>query len=280
MKHKLALLLALTVSAAPLIGCQGEKKAAVFDPHLAGQFFPLQPQAEWTYRVTSKSQHNTYAITDTVIGEKYVPSLNVSGEVVSEYYDMDRGGIRPIVYVSKDGYFDRLSGLDYSKDDPKQDIVAPAWGRSEDGNFLPQQLSPNLNWDSKSFPFGHVQGAFDIKQNHKTFLEADEVVVPAGHFADAIRVETTAQFEGGEYAKKGQPSKLTYEDWYAPKVGLIKTITHEGDATGPEMERVELLLFKPAASASQGSSSASSAPAASSPQTSAAAPPAQTTSAQ
>src|ERR1700722_5189410 len=124
MKHKLALLLALTVSAAPLIGCQGEKKAAVFDPHLAGQFFPLQPQAEWTYRVTSKSQHNTYAITDTVIGEKYVPSLNVSGEVVSEYYDMDRGGIRPIVYVSKDGYFDRLSGLDYSKDDPKQDIVA------------------------------------------------------------------------------------------------------------------------------------------------------------
>jgi hypothetical protein len=240
MKRKLTWFLAFTLSAAPLIGCQGEKKAAIFDPHLAGQFFPLQPQAEWTYRVNSQSQHSTYAITDTVVGEKYVPALDVTGEVVSEYYDMDRGGTRPIVYVSKNGYFDRLSGLDYAK----QDIEAPAWGRSEDGAFLPQRLTPDLSWDSKSFPFGHVQGAFDIKQAHKTYFETDEVVVPAGHFDNCIRVETSAQFEGGEYAKAGKPSKLTYEDWYAPNVGLIKTITYEGEAGGSEMERVELLHYK------------------------------------
>ncbi|MGA2410270.1 MAG: hypothetical protein ABSG46_07785 [Candidatus Binataceae bacterium] len=240
MKCKLAVILAVAVSAAPLLGCQGEKSSAVFDPKLAGQFFPLLPQAEWTYRVNSKSQQNTYAITDTVVGQKYVPSLDVTGQVVSEYYDMDRGGTRPIVYVAKDGYFDRLSGLDYEKDD----IQAPAWGRSEDGAFLPQRLVPNLSWDSKSFPFGHVQGAFDIKETHKTFLEGDEVVVPAGHFANCIRVETAALFEGGEYAKKQQSSKLTYEDWYAPNVGLIRTITYEGDPNGSEMERVELLHYK------------------------------------
>ena len=279
MKCKLALLLALTVSAVPLIGCQGEKKAVIFDPKLAGQFFPLQPQAEWTYRVKSQSQQSTYAITDTVVGEKYVPSLNVTGEVVSEYYDMDRGGTRPIVYISDKGYFDRLSGLDYSQDSSRQDIVAPAWGRSEDGNFLPQQLSPNLSWNSKSFPFGHVEGAFDIKQTHKTFLEAEDVVVPAGRFTDCIRVETLAQFEGGEYAKKNKPSRLTYEDWYAPRVGLIKTITYEGDVNGHEMERVELIHFKlPANPSVQGSSAP--APASSSAQTSSAAPVAPTTSVQ
>ena len=49
--------------------------------------------------------------------------------------------------------------------------------------------------------------------------------------------------------KAGKPSKLTYEDWYAPNVGLIKTITYEGDAGGPEMERVELIHFKLPASA-------------------------------
>jgi hypothetical protein len=242
MKRKLTWLLAFSVSAMPLFGCQGERKTAIFDPHLAGLFFPLEPQAEWTYRVKSQSQHNTYAITDTVIGEKYVPSLDVTGEVVSEYYDMDRGGTRPIVYVSKNGYFDRLSGLDYSKDD----IEAPAWGRSEDGNFLPQRLTPNLAWDSDSFPFGHMDGAFDIKQNHKTFFETDDVIVPAGHFSNCIRVETIAQFEGGEYAKSGKPAKLTYEDWYAPNVGLIKTVTYEGNAGGTEMERVELLHYRPA----------------------------------
>ena len=271
MKRKLALLLAITVSAAPLIGCQGEKKA-VFDPKLAGQFFPLQPQAEWTYRVKSRSQQSTYAITDTVIGKKYVPSLNVTGEVVSEYYDMDRGGIRPIIYVFDKGYFDRLSGLDYSQDSPRQDIVAPAWGRSEDGNFLPQQLSPNLSWDSKSFPFGHVEGAFDIKQNHKTFLEAEDVIVPAGHFANCIRVETLAQFEGGQYAKKNKPSLLTYEDWYAPKVGLIKTITYEGNVYGREMERVELIRFKLPANSSAQDPAVPQAPASSAAQSSSAAP--------
>jgi hypothetical protein len=265
MKHKLAWLLTLTASALALLGCQGERKAAIFDPHLAGDFFPLKPQSEWTYRVKSESQQSTYAITDTVVGQKYVPALDVTGEVVSEYYDMDRGGTRPIVYVWKNGYLDRLSGLDYSK----EDIEAPAWGRSEDGSFLPQRLMPNLAWDSKSYPFGHMQGAFDIKQTHKTFFETDDVVVPAGHFSNCIRVETLAQFEGGEYDRKGKPSKLTYEDWYAPKVGLIKTITYEGDAGGHEMERVELLHYKlpavadnpthvpPAAAAETSSASAS-----------------------
>ena len=243
MIHKLALLLAVAVLAAPLYGCQSKKKAAVFDPHLADLYFPLVPHAEWTYKVKSESQRSTYVITDTVIGKKYVPSLNVTGDVVSEYYDMERGGDRPIIYVHQHGYFDRLSGLNYTKDNANDDIEAPAWGRSDDGEFLPQRLVPNLSWDSKSLPFGNVAGAFDIKESHKTFFDPGEIVVPAGRFSNCIRVETTALYEGGEYSKKVTPA-LTYEDWYAPNVGLVKTITYEGGPEGHVMEQVELLHSK------------------------------------
>jgi hypothetical protein len=230
-----ALLVCLTLST-PLLGCQG--KTAQFDPRQAGDFFPLAPDSVWTYRVNSKSQHNTYVITDKAVGEKYVPSLNITGKVVEEYYNMDRGGTRPIVYITKDGFWTRLSGLDYSK----EDIEAPAWGRSEEGEFMPAIMMPGINWKSEIFPFGHMPGSFDIRQSHHTFFEPADVVVPAGHFTGCMRIETEALYEGGSYAKMGKLS-LVYEDYYAPHVGLIKTMAREGSIHGPEVDRVELIRF-------------------------------------
>jgi hypothetical protein len=221
----------------PLFGCHG--KTVQFDPGLARDFFPLTPDSVWTYRVNSKSQRDTYVVTDKAVGEKYVPSLNLTGEVVEEYYNMDRGGTRPIVYITKNGYWTRLSGLDYSK----EDIEAPAWGRSEEGEFMPAIVTPGINWQSQIFPFGHMPGSFDIRQQHHTFFEPADVVVPAGHFTGCMRIETEALYEGGSYAKLGKPLRLVYEDYYAPHVGLVKTMALEGTVRGPEVERVELLRF-------------------------------------
>jgi hypothetical protein len=221
----------------PLFGCQG--KTAQFNPAVARDFFPLAPDSVWTYRVNSKSQRTTYVVTDKAIGEEYVPSLDVTGEVVEEYYNMDRGGTRPIVYITKNGYWTRLSGLDYSKDD----IQAPAWGRSEEGEFMPATLIPGVNWKSEIFPFGHMPGSFDIRQLHHTFFEPADVVVPAGHFTGCMRIETEARYEGGSYAKMSKPLMLVYEDYYAPRVGLIKTLALEGNSRGREIERVELIRF-------------------------------------
>jgi hypothetical protein len=222
-----------------LLGCQG--KTAQFNPQMAQDFFPLTPDSVWTYRVNSKSQRSTYVVTDKAVGEKYVPSLNVTGKVVEEYYNMDRGGTRPIVYITKNGYWTRLSGLDYSKDD----IQAPIWGRSEEGEFMPANLMPGVNWKSKIFPFGHMPGSFDIRQLHHTFFEPADVVVPAGHFAGCIRIETEALYEGGSYAKMNKPLLLVYEDYYAPHVGLVKTVALAGSSNGHEVERVELIRFLP-----------------------------------
>jgi len=236
LRKAMVLLVCLTFSA-PLLGCRG--KTAQFDPALARDFFPLAPDSVWTYRVNSKSQRTTYVVTDKAIGEKYVPSLNITGEVVEEFYNMDRGGTRPIVYITKDGYWTRLSGLDYSK----EDIEAPAWGRSEEGEFMPAILMPGINWNSQIFPFGHMPGSFYIRQLHHTFFESADVVVPAGHFAGCMRIETEALYQGGSYAKFRKPLRLVYEDYYAPHVGLVKTTALQSTIHGPEVERVELIRF-------------------------------------
>jgi len=193
----------------------------------------------WMYRVQSKSQQREYVVTDTVVGEQYVPALKLTGAVVQEFYNLDRAGLRPIIYTQKGGYLTRLSGLDYVK----HKIKPPAWGRSIEEDFLPERLTPDAIWQNKLFPYGKLPGGFDIAQSHKSFMEGSNVVVPAGRYAGCIRIDTLARYEGGAYARQPHVLKLAYEDWYAPNVGLVRTIAYEGGPSGPEMERVELIRF-------------------------------------
>jgi hypothetical protein len=230
-------------------GCKGIRRPA--DP--SAVFFPLKPNMMWVYWVHSKSQQREYAITDTVVGEQYVPALKLTGAVVQEFYNLDRAGLRPIIYTEKDGYLTRLSGLDYVKNR----IEPPAWGRSIEEDFLPSRLSPDAIWQNKVFPYGQLPGGFDVAQSHRSFMEDRTVTVPAGRYDGCIRIETFARYEGGPYAQHHQTLKLFYEDWYAPNVGLIRTIAYEGGPSGPEMERVELLRFNTDAKSARGAKTAS-----------------------
>lgn len=249
LNQKLALLAGLAVILGGVPACD-RQPTAQYNPALASTFFPLTPSSVWTYRVDSKSQHQTYVVTDKVVGMRYVPSLNVTGQVVDEYYNMDRGGSRPIVYVEKNGFLSRLSGMQFGN----EDIQTPAWGRSEDREFMPSRMAPNVRWDSTIFPFGHMADSFDIKQSHVTVFETEDVVVPAGHFAGCIRIDSHATYEGGQYAKTSTPTNLLYRDWYAPNVGLVKTEVFEGGEGGKRMELVELVKYIPATKVAQNTS--------------------------
>jgi len=251
MIKKIAFAIALVTAAVSVSACKsaGEWKA---DP--SADFFPLKTNMVWTYKVNSKSQRANYAVTDRVIGSQYVPALNVTGVVVAELYNLDRAGLRPVVYLDQGGFLTRLSGLDYAQNE----IKAPVWGRSEEQNFLPAHLTPDREWKNVLFPYGKLPGSFDVTQSHKSFMEPEDVTVPAGHFRNCIRIETQARYEGGAYAQQKQNLSLTYEDWYAPNVGLVRTIAYQGGPNGPEMERVELTRFESApAGATQGSPPAS-----------------------
>jgi hypothetical protein len=234
MSRIIGMLLASGLVIASLAGCKTAYVGSGTD------YFPLTPNSTWTYQVFAKSQGTQYQITDRVIGVKYVPALKVTGSVVDESYSLERGGTRPLVYYAKNGYIARLSALDYDQ----KTIMAPSWGRSEEAQFLPQQLVPNLAWTNVIFPYGNLSGSFNINQSHRTFVETKEIETPAGRFNNCIRIETQAKYEGGMYARKKQQLQLTYLDWYAPNVGLIKTVALEGGPSGPEMDRVELVRFK------------------------------------
>jgi hypothetical protein len=234
MERRIACVLA-ALFAAFVSGCE---QRPVITFHSA-DFFPLLPNMAWTYRVTSRSQHTTYAVTDEVVGNKYIPSLELTGSVVQEFYDFDRGGMRPIVYYERRGYFARFSGLDYEM----REIDSPMWGRSEEMDFLPERLAPDQAWNNTLFPYGRLPGSFNITQSHQTFFDPNEIMVPAGRFGGCIRIETAARYHGGLYDQQKQALALSYEDWYAPNVGLVLTVAHEGTPNGPEIERVELLHF-------------------------------------
>ena len=227
-----AILLGVSMAA-----CNRATPAAI-DPTAA--FFPLRPNMMWMYRVRSKSQQQTYTVTDMVVGSQYVPALKLTGEVVQEFCNFNRAGLRPLVYVDVDGYLTRLSGLDYVR----KRITAPAWGRSIEEDFLPDHLAPDQAWSNKLFPYGKLPGGFEVDQEHKTFFETSDVVVPAGRFTRCIRIETRARYEGGAYAAEKQNLKLAFVDWYAPNVGLVRTIAYQGGLNGPEMDKVELIRFE------------------------------------
>jgi hypothetical protein len=233
MSRLVGLVLAVALAIAPLEGCKSGGIGT------GTNYFPLTPNSTWTYQIFSKSQGTTYQITDRVIGVKYVPALKLTGSVVDESYSIVRGGTRPLVYYAKNGYIARLSALDYDQ----KTITAPSWGRSEESQFLPLQLTADLSWTNVIFPYGHLAGAFNINQSHHTFAETKQIDTPAGHFKNCIRIETQAKYEGGMYTRKRQNLQLTYLDWYAPDVGLIRTVTLEGGPAGPEMDRVELVRF-------------------------------------
>jgi hypothetical protein len=86
-----------------------------------------------------------------------------------------------------------------------------------------------------------MPSAPSISQSHKSFTEKQEIVVPAGRYAGCLRVETEALYQGGTYK---EPLSLLYLDWYAPHVGLIRTLAMEGGMQGKVVERVELLKFE------------------------------------
>jgi hypothetical protein len=141
------------------------------------------------------------------------------------------------MYYTKDGYLSRVSPLHY--DGEKLD--GPGFGRSEEAQFLPVHLMPNMSWSSVTYPYAGLFGS-SFGQTHRTFAENKLIEVPAGRFSGCIRVETQATRKNGHHG--GRDDQLSYIDWYAPNVGLVKTLVLEGGPEGLETERVELFRFR------------------------------------
>jgi hypothetical protein len=110
--------------------------------------------------------------------------------------------------------------------------------RVEERRFLPQYLWPDRAWSNTLSPFEKSPDDFlKITHNHRSVLEADPVVVPAGQFANCIRIETEAVYQ----IPSGPDDTRHFIDWYAPDVGLVKTLVLSGSRDGRQIARIDLL---------------------------------------
>jgi hypothetical protein len=226
MKGKIFLLPVMVLATMQLAGCQRKS----FDPALAGAFFPLRPGLSWTYRIIDESRSTTQTFTDRVIGPRRVGSANAE-QVESEYYGPTGALNSSIIYFPQDGYLTRQSSFD------KAAQVTLA-----ERAFLPQLLKPDLTWSNSLTLFEQEPTMFHVVQTHRSYFDSGTVVVPAGSFSGCIRVKTEALYQTTSSPSEF-PLRLTYLDWYAPRIGLVKTLVEQSGFFGAEVARVELLNF-------------------------------------
>jgi hypothetical protein len=231
--------LGLALALAQLTACQ---KRASFNPALTGHFFPLRSGLTWTYQVTyPNGAHET--ISDRVVKADAPGTSHAGALIVSEYWGHGIRAIRADLpqaypaemtsietrYVVDNGYISRSARLG-----------GPTAIRLNEHDFLPQYMWPDLTWSNTLSPFEQMPGdVLTIIQTHRSFLEGSEVVVPAGRFSTCIRIETESSYR----SLAGTDDKRYFTDWYAPDVGLVKTLVLNGGPKGEEMARIELLRF-------------------------------------
>ena len=215
------------LGAIQLSSCQRKS----FDPTLAGAFFPLRPGLSWTYRMIDEGRGTTQIFTDRVIGQRRLAGQDAN-EVESEYSGPVGTLSSSIIYFREDGYLSRQ----FTMEPTTQTVLA-------EKAFLPQRLEPHQSWSNSMVLFAQ-EPEFRVVQTHRSFFDRGTVDVPAGHFSGCIRIETIALYQS-KPSTKAPPMSLRYFDWYAPNVGLVKTLVRQSGFFGSELARVELLDFRP-----------------------------------
>jgi len=220
----------------------------------AVDFFPLHADDTWVYAVDRPLRNLHTRMTVRVRGERYVQSLRRRCRLVDESYagndkeieaPGDKPEIHPVAYYRENGFLYRALSLEYHGDELR-DV---GLGSGEE-RFLPDALVRDAAWDSliAAYSLGGGSG-YDVRQSHRAVSESGVVEVPAGRFSGCIRVDTVAVHGGkreGRYDSNAVV--LYYSDWYAPNVGLIRTIeSNRPDASAPEsgppLARIELLAY-------------------------------------
>jgi hypothetical protein len=217
-------------------------------------FFPLHADDTWIYAVDRPLRNLHTRMTMRVRGERYVESLRRRCRLVDESYagnddEIDAPGgkpeIYPIAYYRENGFLYRALSLEYHGGEVR-DV---GLGSGEE-RFLPDTLGRDLTWDSKTTAYDLGGGTgYDVRQTHRAVSESGVVEVPAGRFTGCMRVDTVAVHGGkheGQY--DANPLVLYYSDWYAPNVGLIRTIQSNRPDTsapgsGPPLSQIELLAY-------------------------------------
>jgi hypothetical protein len=221
-------------------------------PPVVDRYFPLQANDTWVYEVVQPLRNVRARMTARVRGEQYVKPLHRTCLVVDETYDTpdaaqqalrDQGlprDVQPVAYYRDNGFFHRALSLEYADGE-----VREAGPNSGENRFLPVGLRPDADWQGVTTAYdAGGKAEYTVMHTHHATLEPAEVVVPAGRFADCVRVDTVAlhgDLHDGQY--QASPVVLYYSDWYAPDVGLVRSVQRERADGGLPLAQVELIAY-------------------------------------
>ena len=227
------------------VGCALPLRPETGAPPAPSLLLPLARGNEWVYEVRNPAGQVS-KMTMRVKGERYIESRGMAATIVEESGGipgnavLEEGDADLVAYYLRGGFIFRSPLL-----------IARDWGLEDRGaelgdeRLLPLDPERDPAWESAYglFEFGS-RPLYEFRASSRLAPAVDRVSVPAGVFERCVRVETSVSATTPS-APTARTIVHTYVEWYAPRVGLVRSrsFVTEGDAR-LEVGSVELVGFR------------------------------------
>jgi hypothetical protein len=225
-------------------GCGAPTRWLASRPAAPEEFFPLRTGSFWVYRVRDPWGEESLQRV-LVRGPRYLENKRTTGTLVEE-----SGGLggefaldpswHPIAYYREGDYLYKYYGLTRADAELREMRLG-----STDEKLLPAQPRADEEWESEVQLFDLPNGAgYGMRVVSRATSTEESVTVPAGKFEGCLLVDTT--IVPRTRTAKAEDEALPffhYRDWYAPGVGLVKSLAISGPQSKP-MTTIELISFR------------------------------------
>lgn len=186
----------------------------------AGKYYPLKPGLTWTYKVSSDQGQ------DRKIVVSNLPAKEVGGVTVTPR-KWDFGGASKYYLMATDSM-----GI-YRYGEQKEESAEPVLAKPKVYS-LREPVSTGTYWDI------HTKlGEDNLTVNLTVESTSESVTVPAGTYKDCAKIK-----HSGGSQKDGGGLALEAYEWYAPEVGLVKSIVTITKTAKDQKKTAEHLTYQ------------------------------------
>jgi hypothetical protein len=216
--------------------CRSESPTARAPGAASAEFFPLVKGARWVYKLD-------LVVTQTEIevvgkGQSDIDGLKGGAFVMDERTLGQNFGMAPVgptAYVAEDGFLARYSGMDYAQPDHLKML-----GAEDPTRVIPLGATPGSEWTNETRLMQQPEGGGGLIKWTGRTKRSDPVTVPAGTFSDVILVES----EYWDPSIDSEKPLISYQDWYARGVGLLRSVTKNSRDGGKRMAEQTLESYE------------------------------------
>lgn len=167
---------------------------------LSNKYYPLKPGLTWTYSITS-DKHETRKIIVTNLPARELNDLTLTPR------KWDMGGTDKFYLIGTDS-----QGV-YRYGEQESEKAEPILTKPK-VYYIKEPVSRGTTWDINT-----KLGGDELTINLTIESVNEDVKVPAGAYKDCVKIKHT-----GGSKKDGAAVALEAYEWYAPDVGLVKSV--------------------------------------------------------